>query len=151
MQDVAVERAESDALDLFESGQLRTPTRPTRRPATQVEKRTVAATPPPIARGRPPRREPRKVRYSDPEWATIVERARECGKAPARYVREVSLGAVPKARRSHANAELVRELGRVGIALRHLAAAARDAGQAPDAAALEGTLAEILAVVRRFD
>ena len=97
------------------------------------------------------RREPRKIRYTHAEWATVVRRARECGKPPARYVREVSLGAVPKAKRSVADAELIREIGRIGNTLHQLAkvAAERDVSLRPEA--LADALAELLAAVRRID
>lgn len=109
----------------------------------------VAAVPEGAAHSR--RREPRKIRYSDAEWAIIAGRARECGRAPARYVREVSLGAVPKARRSHANAELIRELGRVCNVLTQVAGALRESDAAAEAVAIEHALAELLTVVRRLD
>lgn len=104
----------------------------------------------------------RKVRYTDAEWATIVARARECGKVPARYVRDVSLGAIPKAKRSHANAELVREIGRIGNALTstltELRSVVHGGVASPDSEAISGigetlseALSEILAAVRRID
>lgn len=108
------------------------------------------------------RRAVRKVRYTDAEWATIVARARECGKVPARYVRDVSVGAIPKAKRSHANAELVREIGRIGNALTstltELRAVVHGGVASPDSEAISGigetlseALSEILAAVRRID
>ena len=96
------------------------------------------------------RRLPRKIRYTAAEWETITQRARLCGKPPARYVREVSLGASPKARSSQANAELIRELGRVGTALTQLAATARRGEVRLSADAIDSTLAEILSIVRRL-
>lgn len=38
-------------------------------------------------------RQPKKIRYSGTEWAMVVGRARAAGRPPARYVREISLGA----------------------------------------------------------
>lgn len=104
----------------------------------------------------------RKVRYTDAEWATIVTRARECGKVPARYVRDVSLGAIPKAKRSHANADLVRELGRIGntiaSTLGQLRTAVADGVAPPDGEGVSDirdtlyeALSEILVAVRRID
>lgn len=105
--------------------------------------------------GRAARRSARKIRYTDAEWVAIVERARECRKAPARYVREVSLGAVPKARRSAANAALVRELGRIGNSIAGLSRIARKSPEQDDiaqlSAALDASLQELLAAVRRID
>lgn len=97
------------------------------------------------------RREVRKIRYTTAEWARIVERARVCGKPPARYVREISLGSTPRTRSSQANAELIRELGRIGTALAGLARTARETGEVACADSVQRTLAEILAVVRRLD
>ena len=96
------------------------------------------------------RRLPRKIRYTTAEWQAITQRARLCGKPPARYVREVSLGAAPRPRSSEANAELIRELGRIGTALTQLAVPVRQGGSRPSADAIDATLAEILSVVRRL-
>ena len=96
------------------------------------------------------RRLPRKIRYTAAEWEAITQRARICGKPPARYVREVSLGATPRPRSSQANAELIRELGRIGTALTQLAATARQGGARLSAEAIDSTLAEILSIVRRL-
>ena len=96
------------------------------------------------------RRLPRKIRYTTAEWEAIAQRARLCGKAPARYVREVSLGATPRPRSSQAHAELIHELGRVGTALTQLAATARQGGARLNADAIDSTLAEILSIVRRL-
>lgn len=96
------------------------------------------------------RRLPRKIRFTTAEWEAIAQRARLCGKAPARYVREVSLGASPRPRSNQANAELIRELGRIGTALTQLAATARQGRAGMSADAIDSTLAEILSVVRRL-
>jgi hypothetical protein len=96
------------------------------------------------------RRLPRKIRYTKAEWEAITQRARLCGKPPARYVREVSLGAAPRPRSSQANAELIRELGRVGTVLTQLAATARQGRAGLSADAIDATLADILSVVRRL-
>lgn len=108
----------------------------------------------PRARGASEKREPRKIRFTGDEWTTVVSRARECGKPPARYVRDVALGTLPKARRSQANAELIRALGRIGNALTRLSSpelvAAQGDGDPDRAAALDTALAELLAAVRRI-
>ena len=96
------------------------------------------------------RRLPRKIRYTTAEWQAITQRARLCGKPPARYVREVSLGAAPRPRSGQASAELIHELGRVGMALTQLAATARQGGTRLSADAIDSTLAEILSIVRRL-
>jgi hypothetical protein len=95
-------------------------------------------------------RQPRKIRYTAAEWAAIVAHARACGRPPARYVREISLGALPKARPGRANDEIIRELGRIGTVLTRLATP-KEANTAADQAAIEAVLAELLAAVRRLD
>ena len=101
------------------------------------------------------KRIPRKIRYTAVEWAAIVERARACGRAPARYVREVSLGATPKTkqgRRRGADAgRLLAQLARVGNSLTQLARVANATGQLPSEAVLRHAVDELLAVVRRVD
>lgn len=66
------------------------------------------------------RRAVRKIRFSGAEWALVEERARACGRAPARYVREVALGAVPKVSRTRANAPIIRELGALAAAVQRV-------------------------------
>ncbi len=95
-------------------------------------------------------RQPRKIRYTAAEWAAIVAHARACGRPPARYVREISLGGAPKPRPSTVNDGVIRELGRIGTALTRLAAAAKEAGAVADRTAIEAALAEVLATVRRL-
>jgi hypothetical protein len=95
-------------------------------------------------------RQARKIRYTDAEWDAIVERTRACGQPPARYVRDVSLGVVPKIGRAQANASVVHELGRIGNALTALAAQERARGEEARAAAINEALGELLAVVRRL-
>lgn len=93
---------------------------------------------------------PRKIRYTSAEWDAIVECARACGKPPAEYVRDTSLGAVPRVRHGEANAGLIRELGRIGNALTRLAATAKENGALPQAAAVDAALAELLTAVRHL-
>ena len=92
----------------------------------------------------------RKIRYTSGEWRAIAERARTCGKAPARYVREISLGVVPKPRSGQADAALIRELGRIGTQLTRLASTVRETGASGESLTLDSVLAEILSVVRRL-
>ena len=93
---------------------------------------------------------PRKIRYTSVEWNIITERARLCGKAPARYVRETSLGVTPKVRSAQTDAALIRELGQIGTALTRLASMAKEQGVIGHAANLDSVLEEILSVVRRL-
>lgn len=91
------------------------------------------------------------VRFTRDEFRALTERARECGLPPARFIREAALGAVPKARRTPANAELIRQLARIGTELRQLAGGARDHADALTAEALSGALSELLDTIRRVD
>ncbi len=80
------------------------------------------------------RRTRRKVvLFSSAEWLVVEQRARECGLTPNGYIRDCAIGAVPRSAPGAANAPLVRQLARLGTALR------RADGCAP---------AELLAAVR---
>ena len=98
---------------------------------------------------RPKRVEHSMVRFTADEFTLIKERARECGKPPARNIRDTALGAVPRARRSTANAAMIRELARIGNALTQLAEVAR--GSDTPAEAIEAALGEVLETIRRID
>jgi hypothetical protein len=100
---------------------------------------------------RPKRIEHSMVRFTADEFALIRERARECGRPPARYIRETALGAVPRSRRSAANAAVIRELARIGNALTQLAEVARRSDSPADSAAIEAALGEVLETIRRID
>lgn len=90
------------------------------------------------------------VRFTPDEFAVVAERARTCGRAPARFIREAALGAIPRERRSAANAELVRQLARIGNNLNQLAARAHSGAPVPEGA-LETALSELLSAVRRLE
>lgn len=62
----------------------------------------------------------RKIRFTAAEWRMVEERAHACGRAPARYVREVALGTVPKVSRTRANAPIIRELGALTLVLQRV-------------------------------
>jgi hypothetical protein len=95
-------------------------------------------------------RTPRKIRYTDAEWLAIISQARACGRPPARYVRETSLGVMPRASRTRVDAEVIHELGRVGTTLARLVAVARETRAVGPTEAIEAALAELLAAVRRL-
>ena len=97
----------------------------------------------------PNTRQPRKIRYTGAEWGRIMELARASGRPPARYVRETSLGTVPKAVRRE-NDDLIHELGRIGTILSQLAAAAKAAGIASQQTTIQAALTELLTAVRRL-
>jgi len=63
------------------------------------------------------RRTARKIRFTAAEWQLIEASARACGRAPARYVRETSLDAVPKRSRVRSNAPIIREVGAISVML----------------------------------
>lgn len=92
----------------------------------------------------------RKIRYTMSEWSTIAERARACGRPPARYVRETSLGVIPKSRSGQTDSALIRELGRIGTQLTRLRSTASIRGMPGQDASIDGVLAEILSLVRRL-
>lgn len=99
---------------------------------------------------RPEVRAVRKIRYSSSEWSTIAERARACGKPPARYVRETSLGVIPKSRSGQTDSALIRELGRIGTQLTRLRSTGAGREMRGEDASIDGVLAEILSLVRRL-
>lgn len=91
-----------------------------------------------VTGGTKERRVVRKIRFSGAEWAVVEERARSCGRAPARYVREVALGAVPKMSRTRANAPIIRELGALAAAVQRV----RGVVSGPDSGADRGAVPE---------
>lgn len=96
------------------------------------------------------RRTVRKIRYHDCEWDQIVARARDCRMPPSRYVREVSLGSIPRARRNRITDELILQLGRIGNNLNQLTRIAQSAGEMPVHDLLKSILSDVLAVIRRI-
>jgi hypothetical protein len=91
------------------------------------------------------------VRYTPEEIATVRARAAACGRTLARYVREASLGAMPRERRRSEIGALVLQLIRVGNNLNQLARAANSDGRFPLEARIDAVLAELLAAIRRID
>jgi hypothetical protein len=60
----------------------------------------------------------RLIRFHAEELAQITARARACGQTPACFIRETALGAIPRPRSHTAVEPLLRELARIGRALR---------------------------------
>ena len=118
--------------------------------AVKLEARALDGPPSALERPVPNTRQPRKIRYTAAEWGRIMELARASGRPPARYVREASLGAAPRVRRSQANEDVIRELGRIGTALIRLAPACKDLGLTDLATTIDTTLTELLATVGRL-
>ncbi|MDQ2891182.1 MAG: MobC family plasmid mobilization relaxosome protein [Gemmatimonadota bacterium] len=100
---------------------------------------------------RPDTRQVRKIRFTSEEWTTIVARAADCGTPPARYVRKTALGAVPRVRRLQANAELIRQLARIGNNLNQLAYVANDLGRVGEEAHFHAVLDEVIATIKRVE
>ena len=80
------------------------------------------------------------IRFHPDELAHITERARACGRTPARFIRETALGAIPKARQHAPTDAALCELARIGKNLDELARLA----QAGRHAALTERLAAVL-------
>ena len=99
---------------------------------------------------RPTRSRATVVRYTADEYARVAERARESGRPVARYIREASLGAPPRARRTADTDPAIRHLGRVAMRLTELARLATDRGL-PDAAQFSAAVTETLDAIRTLD
>jgi hypothetical protein len=99
---------------------------------------------------RPHIRRHHNVLYTDAEWAHLQAIARLCGKTRSEFIRDVSLRRRVRVKPFLANADLVRELAKSGMALTHLAATARESGALPVAADLETALAALRALLRRI-
>lgn len=91
------------------------------------------------------------IRLRPDELATIAERADSCGTPAARYVRETALGVTPRARRTQTNAELIRQLARIGNNLNQIARAVNAGTQIADTVRLRIVLDEIVATIDRVE
>ena len=94
-------------------------------------------------------RQPKKIRYTSAEWSTVVQRARQSGRPPARYVREASLVGAPRTRRGQETDEVVHQLGCIGTTLASLAEATHVNGNGGHSQ-FEAVLTELLTTVRRL-
>ena len=61
------------------------------------------------------------IRFDPDELTQIVRRAHDCGRTPARFIREAALGAIPRPRHHAAGDAMLRELAHVGGELDQLA------------------------------
>jgi hypothetical protein len=86
------------------------------------------------------RRRVRKIRYHDDEWSVIGSHARACGLPPATFVRKVSLGATPRARRNRLENELILRLGRIASDLDRLIRIAERTGDFPARSQLDSVM-----------
>lgn len=89
------------------------------------------------------------IRYTPEEVRLVADRARVCGRPVACYVRECSLGAVPRARHAQGDAAVIRSLTRIGNLLTDLTREL-DAEPLPESVELRTALDELLAVIRRI-
>ncbi len=89
------------------------------------------------------------IAFSEAEYAAIIARARVCRLTPARYIREASLGAIPRAAPDCETTELTRHIGRIGVELRRLAVTAEREGEFPIAAQLDEMRGELNAMLAR--
>ena len=87
------------------------------------------------------------VRFSPEELSRITERARICGRTPARYIREAALGAIPKPRHHTDRDALLRELARIGGKLARLASL-REKVDDPEVPVIGEQFVEVLAAHR---
>lgn len=90
------------------------------------------------------------IRYTPEELGLVTDRAHACGRPVACYVRECSLGAVPKARHAHRDAEEIRALARIGNILAELTRVA-DTDSLTWSTEVQTALEELLATIRRIE
>lgn len=90
------------------------------------------------------------IRFSPDELRIVVDRARAAGRPVACYVRESSLGASPRVRRTELSDSLIRVLAQLGNRLTELSgvAKAHGLGRADD---FERAVGELLDVIRHLD
>ncbi|HEY0950541.1 MAG TPA: hypothetical protein VGD85_10095 [Nocardioides sp.] len=87
--------------------------------------------------------------FSPEEWATVEQRARECGVRANCYIRETVLGTVPRARPNGATRELVVAINRIGNDLNRLARIANENGDLPSEAEFDVLREELMEVLAR--
>jgi len=90
------------------------------------------------------------IRFSSDELRIVVDRAHAARRPVACYVRESSLGASPRVRRTELNDSLIHVLAQLGNRLTELSGVAKAHGLAR-ADAFERTVGELLDVIRRLD
>lgn len=93
---------------------------------------------------------PKLIRYSASELAIVTQRARDCGRPVARFIRESSLGPGPRARRSNVNDELIRRLAETATCLQRLSVQAEES-QLPAAADFGNAMRDVLDFIRLID
>lgn len=96
------------------------------------------------------RTKPTIVRWTPTEIERVTQRAKECELPVARFVRECTLGAVPKAARNVDQKALLRELSRSGNNLNQLAHEANARDLFPAQEKIEAALTVHLTVLRQL-
>lgn len=106
----------------------------------------------PISRGATTERRTsaKLIRFSPDELRIVVDRARAAGRPVACYVRESSLGACPRVRKTELSDSLIHILAQLGNRLTELSrvAKAHGLGRADD---FERAVGELLDVIRHLD
>ena len=90
------------------------------------------------------------IRFNADELRLVEERARSSGRPVACYIRESSLGASPRPRRTDLSDSIIRALTQVANRLTPLAVAARTQ-DLPSATEFEAAVSTVLAVIRDLD
>ena len=90
------------------------------------------------------------VRLAPGERRTIRDRAHLCGKGVSTYMREVALGAVPRARPRRLEQKTVYHLSRIGNNLNQLAYIANATGRLTDSRLIAQVLEELTTAIRRL-
>ena len=96
------------------------------------------------------RDQPKLIRYSAAELAIVIQRARDCGRPVAKFIRESSLGPGPRARRSNMNDQLIRRLAETASCLQRLSVQAKE-NQLPAAADFDNAIRDVLDFIRVID
>lgn len=90
------------------------------------------------------------VRVTPTQHLLLCERARECGLPVSSFLRDVGLGAVPRARPQRLEKEAVYQLGRIGNNLNQLAYVANATKRLDTERHLREVTHELLAAIRRL-
>lgn len=90
------------------------------------------------------------VRFTDLELTTIRDRAALCSTPIGRYIRETALGHSPAVPRRVGDAEVIRQLARIGNTLNQLARVAHTCGRLDDVETLQPTVETLAATLRKI-
>ncbi len=90
------------------------------------------------------------VRFTDLELTTIRDRAALCSTPIGRYIRETALGYSLVVPRRAGDAEVIRQLARIGNNLNQLARVAHMSGRMDDVETLQATVETLTAALRKI-